>query len=989
MRALTVALFFLSISFSVSAQNYPLEVEAHQVHSATEGLASLDGMTTFRIYVTNLGATDFVSAVYGNDISPFELSVPDGIHNSAFNTGWSASGLQPNFISIFPEMEYDSYATIGLTESASTSGISGAADPSLVQDPAQPFSPMFLTDGSVGGMVNTVTGFAYYLFNDGINTAGLPDEDGRVLIMQITTSGTLSGTLNVHIFPNGEEASLFTSTYMFDGAGLFTTSNYGCVFSVACNYNPEAIFDDGSCDFVDSDGDGVCDASEMTGCTDLTACNYEITATDDDGSCDFVDTDGDGVCDVSEISGCMDATACNYDLLATDDDGTCTYAGTYDCSGECVNDNDDDGVCDELEILGCTDQGSCNFDLQATDDDGSCEYITCAGCQYEFACNYDSEATIADNTSCEFGTCPGCTDPTACNYNPTVLEDDGSCGVLDACGVCLGSCPGCISDFDFGDVGFGVSPDPSLGESFVSGVVGQEYYDILHILMPTFASDIDDAYPPPLPIDSIGFISVVLTNTITLMEYSPAELGLEFVCNNNGDSPDPCMFMGGVQYCPSIEGTPNIPGEFTIDFLMLGWLTIFEPFSAEFVFSNFILNIEDDGNCLYIDECGICGGSGIPEGDCDCDGNMLDECGSCGGSGIPEGDCDCDGNVLDECGTCGGSGIPEGDCDCDGNVLDECGSCGGSGISDCDCDGNVLDACGVCGGDGSSCGFTGYTVELDTMFLEEGSDLEFFGTYRVYANFTNPNDAISALYSDVGALGTPPMYIDAPCGCHNPVDGNAAMDASNSSAFWSTFPEWEYDTYWTIGMPSGDAPGLLPSSIGMPDGDVICSGSTNDGALYVLGLPPNALAGEDLRVLIAQVTTCGDWSLQTCFHTSVNADQTNMVQSCPEILEVTHPYLDGECVNDSDSDGVCDEFEIAGCFEPEACNYNPDATEDEGSCDYSCCPGPGCCNAGTIWDVESQTCIVLYPSDSNFDGCVDLNDLLDLLVDYGICVEPE
>ena len=48
---------------------------------------------------------------------------------------------------------------------------------------------------------------------------------------------------------------------------------------------------------------------------------------------------------------------------------------------------------------------------------------------------------------------------------------------------------------------------------------------------------------------------------------------------------------------------------------------------------------------------GVCGGSGIPEGDCDCDGNQLDECGVCGGSGIPEGDCDCNGNqVLDECG---------------------------------------------------------------------------------------------------------------------------------------------------------------------------------------------------------------------------------------------------------------------------------------------------------------------------------------------------
>jgi len=150
----------------------------------------------------------------------------------------------------------------------------------------------------------------------------------------------------------------------------------------------------------------------------------------------------------------------------------------------------------------------------------------------------------------------------------------------------------------------------------------------------------------------------------------------------------------------------------------------------------------DDGSCTFIevgecdcdgnvlDECGVCGGSGIAEGECDCDGNVLDACGNCGGSEtsgctdseacnydsgascddgsctyIAEGECDCAGNVLDECGICGGSGIAEGECDCGGNVLDECGVCGGSGIAEgeCDCDGNVLDECGVCGGDGESC----------------------------------------------------------------------------------------------------------------------------------------------------------------------------------------------------------------------------------------------------------------------------------------------
>ena len=88
------------------------------------------------------------------------------------------------------------------------------------------------------------------------------------------------------------------------------------------------------------------------------------------------------------------------------------------------------------------------------------------------------------------------------------------------------------------------------------------------------------------------------------------------------------------------------------------------------------LATSDDGSCTELDECGTCGGAGIPEGECDCEGTVLDECGTCGGLGIPEGECDCEGNVLDECGTCGGSGIPEGECDGDGYVLDECGTCG-------------------------------------------------------------------------------------------------------------------------------------------------------------------------------------------------------------------------------------------------------------------------------------------------------------------------
>ena len=43
---------------------------------------------------------------------------------------------------------------------------------------------------------------------------------------------------------------------------------------------------------------------------------------------------------------------------------------------------------------------------------------------------------------------------------------------------------------------------------------------------------------------------------------------------------------------------------------------------------------------------------------------------------------------------------------------------------------------------------------------------------------------------------------------------------------------------------------------------------------------------------------------------------------------------EGDCLNDSDSDGVCDPFEIIGCTDADALNFNPEATEDNGYCAF-------------------------------------------------------
>ena len=77
-----------------------------------------------------------------------------------------------------------------------------------------------------------------------------------------------------------------------------------------------------------------------------------------------------------------------------------------------------------------------------------------------------------------------------------------------------------------------------------------------------------------------------------------------------------------------------------------------------------------------------------------------------------------------------------------------------------------------------------------------------------------------------------------------------------------------------------------------------------------------------------------------------------------------------------------------GCMDEESCNYNMNATIDDGSC-YPCDIPASHCGQGTIWDEASQTCIVANPADINLDGCVQLGDLLDLLAAYGDCGAEE
>jgi len=151
---------------------------------------------------------------------------------------------------------------------------------------------------------------------------------------------------------------------------------------------------------ADCDGIPCIDAVTVTidasnGCTDSTACNYDPTANCDDGSCLPVPTCNTNPCagdietidpmdpcgcivDTPQVLGCTDNTSCNYNPLANCDDGSCQPIPTCNtdiCTGDLEQLSADSCSCElvTLQVLGCTDALACNYNEAANCDDGSCQ----------------------------------------------------------------------------------------------------------------------------------------------------------------------------------------------------------------------------------------------------------------------------------------------------------------------------------------------------------------------------------------------------------------------------------------------------------------------------------------------------------------------------------------------------------------------------------------------------------------------------------------
>lgn len=220
---------------------------------------------------------------------------------------------------------------------------------------------------------------------------------------------------------------------------------------------------------------------------------------------------------------------------------------------------------------------------------------------------------------------------------------------------------------------------------------------------------------------------------------------------------------------------------------------------------------------------------------------------------------------------------------------------------------------------GAQAQFTGFSVELVQEHDGSIPSLNGYTTYRVYAECTSSTDVVSALFGDAAT----PLSLSSPTGFWQSSVGSDFGSSINPGLF-GAIPELEYDSWLTIGSESSTGAGSGISQVGMTaalnsfnTGGDLNLNTANGGSWFVTFGNANAIAGDDLKVLVAQVTVDGD------FNGSFNIQMFNGgVQANEEITEAS-------CFSSNAA-------AVFGCTDPEATNYVEGADTQCGTCTYPC-----------------------------------------------------
>ncbi|MEZ4800844.1 MAG: hypothetical protein R2809_13930 [Flavobacteriales bacterium] len=177
----------------------------------------------------------------------------------------------------------------------------------------------------------------------------------------------------------------------------------GCTNPAACNFDPAATFDDGSC----------C----LENCVTI---NIGASDFPNEMSYVLVDSDGTEYLNVSSGPNPVDYNLCLpngcYVFHMYDAFGDGWNNGTYSITLENTGENKGAGLFPNDPafqafqkdvyfvlgpgVLGCDDAAACNYDPSVTCNNGTCDYVSCYGCTEEAACNFSPSAVYDDGSCC-------------------------------------------------------------------------------------------------------------------------------------------------------------------------------------------------------------------------------------------------------------------------------------------------------------------------------------------------------------------------------------------------------------------------------------------------------------------------------------------------------------------------------------------------------------------------------------------------------------
>ena len=249
---LVLATLICSISFS---QSTLIGLVLDNIDNTSSGFSN--GEVTYRLYAELNGGQ--ITHIFADQSNPLLISTSTTFYEDNF--GEDIQGLVNNaFFGLgpFANLPFDTWLTIG----------------DSYTDPASKTFGLDLETGfensnlSLGG--GNPQGAVYRSANDPLC---LPDANGYVLLGQFTTTGELSGFINLMgRDANGNEWTELNISI----PGLEGSDVPGCTDPSAFNYDPSANLDDGSCIDV------------INGCTDPSASNYDSSANTDDGTCSYL-----------------------------------------------------------------------------------------------------------------------------------------------------------------------------------------------------------------------------------------------------------------------------------------------------------------------------------------------------------------------------------------------------------------------------------------------------------------------------------------------------------------------------------------------------------------------------------------------------------------------------------------------------------------------------------------------------------------------------